>query len=90
MKKIEIYTKSWCPYCQGAKALLDSKGLQYQEHDVAFNSNRLQEMIERSQRRTVPQIFINDLHIGGYDDLVKLNRNGKLDEILNTTKRNAA
>lgn len=82
MNIIEIYTKPLCPYCHRAKALLDAKGLSYQEFDVSKDPSRLSEMLERSQRRTVPQIFIDDVQIGGSDDLMALERNGQLDELL--------
>jgi len=80
MTKIEIYSKEWCPYCTKAKALLKSKGLEYQEHDVT-NSGE-EEMIERSGRRSVPQIFINGESLGGYDDIAGLNASGELDKLL--------
>ncbi len=64
MADIEIYTKQWCPYCAKAKALLKSKELTYREIDITSDTDRGQEMIERSQRRTVPQIFIEDQSIG--------------------------
>jgi len=80
MKKIEMYTKEWCPYCAKAKMLLKSKGLEYEEKDVTSNISLEQEMIERSKRRSVPQIFIDDVHIGGYDDLASFNASGELDQ----------
>jgi len=80
--KIEIYTKPLCPYCHRAKALLDSKGLSYEEFEVSTNQEHLQEMLERSGRRTVPQIFINDQHIGGSDDLAQANADGTLDRLV--------
>jgi len=85
MNKIEVYSKSWCPYCNKAKALLKSKGLEYQEIDTTDNEAREREMIERSRRQTVPQIFIDDQSIGGYDDLAKLNSTGELDRLLGIT-----
>ena len=69
MSKIEIYSKSWCPYCNKAKALLKSKGLSYEEIDTTHDEALQQEMVERSRRQTVPQIFIDDGSIGGCDDL---------------------
>lgn len=71
MKKVTIYTKDYCPYCKGAKQILNARGLEYVEHDVQFNEANLQEMIERSGRFTVPQIFFDDEHIGGHGDLVQ-------------------
>ena len=82
MNNIEIYSKSWCPYCNKAKALLNSKGLEYQEIDTTHDETLEQEMVERSQRQTVPQIFIDGDSIGGYDDLAKLNATGELDRRL--------
>ncbi len=83
MPKIEIYSKEWCPYCTKAKALIRSKNLEYEEIDVTSDAVRELEMIERSRRRTVPQIFIDDRSVGGYDDLAQLNATGELDQILN-------
>jgi glutaredoxin 3 len=80
---IEIYTKTFCPYCWRAKALLEAKGVQYMEIAVDFGGEQKQVMIERaSGRTTVPQIFIGELHIGGCDDLLALDRAGKLDELI--------
>jgi GrxC family glutaredoxin len=69
MTKIEIYSKEWCPYCTKAKMLLRGKGLEYEEKDTTTDIVMEQEMIERSGRRSVPQIFIDGHSIGGYDDL---------------------
>ena len=83
MPKIEIYSKTTCPYCIRAKRLLDSKGLSYDEHVIDFGGQGRQEMIQRSGgRMTVPQIFIGGRHIGGCDDLVALEAMGKLDALL--------
>jgi GrxC family glutaredoxin len=79
MNVIEIYTKRLCPYCLMAKALLNAKRLTYREIRVGFDPSRKREMIERSQRHTVPQVFINSESIGGYDDLARLNATGGLD-----------
>lgn len=82
MKKVEIYTTQWCPYCQAAKALLDDKGVAYDEVDAEDPEVRFA-MVERAHgRRTVPQIFIGDTHVGGYDDMAALDRRGKLDPLL--------
>lgn len=81
--KIEIYIKPTCPYCVRAKALLTSKNVAFEVIDIAQNPDRRPEMIERANgRTTVPQIFINDQHIGGCDDLHALNDAGKLDPLL--------
>ena len=82
MEKIEIYSKEWCPYCTKAKALLRSKQLEYEEIDVTSDAASELIMVERSQRRTVPQIFIDELSVGGYDDLAQLNATGELDRLL--------
>ena len=79
---IEIYSKEWCPYCIKAKRLLDSKEVEYTVRDVTSNQKLEAEMIERSGRRSVPQIFIEGEGIGGYDDLAQLNASGELDRIL--------
>ena len=80
---IQIYSKEWCPYCAKAKALLRSKQLKFEEINVTSDAEAEQEMISRSQRRTVPQIFIGERSIGGYDDLSQLNATGELDQLLN-------
>ena len=82
MAKIEVYSKEWCPYCAKAKALLRSKQLDYEEIDITSDAEGEQAMVARAQRRTVPQIFIDDQSIGGYDDLAQLNATGELDGML--------
>ena len=82
MSKVEIYTKSWCPFCAIAKDHLDRKGVGYEEIDVTTDSVRELEMVARSGRHTVPQIFIDGHHVGGSDDLVTAERSGHLDELL--------
>jgi glutaredoxin 3 len=80
---IEIYTKTFCPYCWRAKHLLDSKGVEYAEMSVDLGGEARQQMIQRAMgRTTVPQIFVGGRHIGGCDDLVALERAGKLDELI--------
>ena len=82
MSKVQIYTTNWCPYCTAAKALLEDKGVAYEEIDVTDPALRL-DMIQRAHgRRTVPQIFIGERHVGGYDDLSALERRGQLDPLL--------
>jgi GrxC family glutaredoxin len=76
---IVIYTKEWCRYSAKAKALLESKGLAYREIDITNDEARQQEMVNRSHRRTVPQLFIDGESVGGYDDLADLNASGELD-----------
>jgi glutaredoxin 3 len=83
MPKIEIFTQPFCGYCSRAKQVLDDKGVDYEEIDVMMNPSRRSEMVERAEGRTsTPQIFIDDKAIGGCDDLMALNRAGKLDALL--------
>ena len=86
MSHIEIYTKKYCPYCHRAKALLESKGARYEEFEVSNDEALQQEMRTRSGRRTVPQVFIDNQHIGGSDDLEAANRSGYLNELLGLGK----
>jgi glutaredoxin 3 len=82
MSKVEIYSTDWCPYCNAAKALLDDKQVSYEEIDATDPAVRM-DMIQRAHgRRTVPQIFIGDRHVGGYDELAALERRGQLDPLL--------
>jgi glutaredoxin 3 len=85
MPNVVIYSSNFCPYCYRALKLLDGKGVEYQLLDVDFNPPLRREMEQRSQRRTVPQIFIGEQHIGGYDDLAALDRAGQLDPLLAQT-----
>jgi glutaredoxin 3 len=81
--KVEIYTKAWCGFCHRAKRLLDSKGVEYIEHDITMGGSKREEMLTRKpDARTVPQIFVDDRAIGGSDDLDALEREGKLDALL--------
>lgn len=83
MRRIEIYTTMMCPYCHAAKELLEQKGAAFVEFDVGFDPAMRAEMLSRANgRRTVPQIFIGETHVGGYDELAALDRGGKLDELL--------
>lgn len=82
MPKVVIYSTAICPYCVRAKQLLDRKGVAYEELYIDGSRELMREMLERSQRRTVPQIFIDDYHVGGYDDMAELNAFGKLDPLL--------
>ena len=83
MKTVELYTKQTCGFCHAAKRLLTAKGVSYAEVELLSNPQRRPEMIERANgRTTVPQIFIDGRHIGGYDDLAALERTGKLDGLL--------
>lgn len=83
MKPVEIYSSPLCGFCHAAKRLLDQKGVEYTEIDVLKEPARKPEMIQRANgRRTVPQIFIGDTHVGGCDDLYALEQAGKLDTML--------
>lgn len=82
MAKIIIYSKDHCAYCDRAKQLLDHKKVSYEEIRVDLLPEKLTEMIRLSNRRTTPQIFINDQHIGGFDDLSALETAGKLTDLL--------
>lgn len=80
---VEIYSTSICPYCVRAKSLLKHKGATYAEYNVGFDWAARERMVERADgQRSVPQIFINDRHIGGFDELNELNRRGELDALL--------
>lgn len=89
MPKIEIYTTAMCPYCVRAKMLLQNKGMPWEEIRVDLDRDRLHEMIQRSRRRTVPQIFIDDYHVGGFDDMAALDARGELDPLLGIAGREA-
>lgn len=80
--KVEIYDSEYCPYCVMARRLLDSKGIEYVRHSVDNDESLWSEMSTRSNRFTVPQIFIDEVGIGGYDDMAALEREGKLDALL--------
>ena len=82
MSAIEIYVKQWCPYCTMARRLLSEKGRNWNEIDIEAQPERRGEMIERSGRRTVPQIFVGEHHVGGFDDLKALDDAGQLDSLL--------
>ena len=83
MSTVKMYTTAMCPYCQMAERLLTSKGVAALEKiRVDLEPARRAEMMERTGRRTVPQIYIGETHVGGYDELAALDRAGKLDELL--------
>lgn len=82
MAKVVMYIKQNCAYCDFAKQLLDNKKVAYQEIRVDLDPTKLTEMVTLSNRRTTPQIFINDVSIGGFDDLAALETAGKLDDLL--------
>jgi glutaredoxin 3 len=79
---VTVYTSDWCPYCQRAKGLLTQKNVVFSEINVDEDAKFREAMIARSNRRTVPQIFIGDRHVGGCDDLFELDRSGELDRLI--------
>jgi glutaredoxin 3 len=79
---VTLYVSDWCPYCQRAKGLLTQKNIAFSEINVEDDVKFRNEMIARSNRRTVPQIFLGDKHIGGCEDLIALNDSGELDRLI--------
>jgi glutaredoxin 3 len=79
---VTVYVSGWCPYCERAKGLLTQKNVVFSEINVDDDAKFREEMIARSNRRTVPQIFIGDKHVGGCDDLFELDRSGELDRLI--------
>jgi glutaredoxin 3 len=83
MASVKIYTTAFCPYCHAAKALLNKKGIAYEEIDVSYDPEERKRMTVRANgRRTVPQIFVGQSHVGGFDDLYDLDRRGGLEPLL--------
>jgi glutaredoxin 3 len=82
MVPVRVYSTAYCPYCVMAKRLLDSKGVAYEEIRVDQDLQRRDEMMQLSGRRTVPQVFVGQTHVGGFDDLSALDRAGGLDPLL--------
>ncbi len=82
MPKVVMYTTMICPYCIRAKHLLRRKDVEVEEIRIDRDRTQMRTMLERSRRRTVPQIFIDDFHVGGYDDLAELDARGELDPLL--------
>ena len=83
MTQVTIYTRPYCPYCVRAVSLLEEKGVEFTEVAAAFDPEKRAEMVQRSGgRMTYPQIFVGDRHIGGCDDMMALEREGKLDPLL--------
>jgi glutaredoxin 3 len=83
MAQVEIYTRIFCGFCTRAKQLLASKGVDFVEYDITMDASKRAEMLQRAPgRTTVPQIFIDDRHVGGSDDLYALERDGRLDPML--------
>ena len=79
---VTVYVSDWCPYCQRAKSLLEQKQVIFSEINVEEDEKSREEMIARSNQRTVPQIFIGGKHVGGCDDLYELDRSGELDRLI--------
>ena len=82
MPKVVMYTTRICPYCMQAKHLLQRKHVDVEEIRIDRDREQMRMMVERSRRRTVPQIFIDDFHVGGFDDLAALDARGELDPLL--------
>lgn len=82
MADILIYTTAACPYCLAAKNFLKARGLAYREIRIDLDDAARKEMLDKTQRTSVPQIFINETHVGGFDDLVAWDRSGKLQALL--------
>ena len=83
MQKVVMYATGWCPYCERARSLFERKNVPFEEIDVDERPDARAEMMKRSGRRTVPQIFIGETHVGGSDDLHALEASGGLDPLLN-------
>jgi len=82
MTQVTIYTKPYCPYCIRAVSLLEQKGVAFDEVEAGFDPDKKREMMQRSGRTTFPQIFVGERHIGGCDEMMALEREGKLDALL--------
>lgn len=82
MAKVTIYTSPFCSFCMQAKALLKKKGVQFEEIDITEGEDTMPDLVRRTGRRTVPQIFVNDAPIGGFEELKALDDSGKLDSLL--------
>ena len=82
MKKVTIYSTRICPYCVRAKNFFDKKNINYTEIMIDQDPSLITEMVEKSGRQSVPQIFIDDYHVGGFDDLVEHDMDGKLEDLL--------
>jgi glutaredoxin 3 len=82
MPQVVMYSTAICPYCVRAKHLLENKGVTYEEIRIDHDREIMQEMMQRSNRHTVPQIFIDDFHVGGYDDLASMEISGQLNQLL--------
>lgn len=78
---VKVYTKNYCPYCVRAKALLDSLNIPYEEEDITDTPEKIEELSRKSGMMTVPQIFANEKLLGGFSDIDKLHKEGKLEEL---------
>ena len=84
MKNINVYTGPMCPYCDAAKRLLNKKNIPFKEINIALEEGKMEEMLKKSNgMKTIPQIFIENSHIGGYDELRALENKGELDKLIN-------
>ena len=81
-QKVTVYGNAMCPYCGAARMLLTKKAVEFENIDITVDPQKRQEMQERSGNRSVPQIFIGDTHVGGFDELAALEMDGELDELL--------
>ena len=86
MPEVVMYSTGWCPYCARARALFERKGITFREIDIETNAELRAEMLTRSGRRSVPQIFVGERHVGGFEELYDLERSGELDSILQSEK----
>ncbi len=82
MSRVQMYCTKACPYCQRAEQLLRKRGIRFEKIRVDLSKGKLREMLKRSRRDSVPQIFINDNHIGGYDELARLDKRGQLQKLV--------
>jgi glutaredoxin 3 len=84
--EVVMYSTGWCPYCARARALFERKGIAFREIDIETDAELRAEMLTRSGRRSVPQIFVGERHVGGFEELYDLERSGELDSILQSEK----
>jgi len=86
-KKVEVYSTVRCPYCELARQLLDKKGIAYTEYFIDKEAHLREEMVTRSNRTSVPQIFVGNVHVGGFEDMAAMDLQGELDLLLGLAKR---
>jgi glutaredoxin 3 len=82
MKKVKIYFSEYCPYCKSVEVLMKKKNISFEKIDVDLNVSLREEMVKASGRTSVPQVFVNDLHLGGCDDVYDLEKKGELDSLI--------